>query len=478
MNLQYDAKIRAWIEAHKEEFIEDLFSLCRIPSVRGEAEENAPYGKECARALQASADLFAKHGFGVRVEAARGYALARLEKGEKTIGLYGHSDVVPVGDGWIKTRPFEPCNIDGVLFGRGVGDNKAGVVESLYAMRMIKELDLPMESTIQAFIGSNEESGMGDVVSFAQNERMPEINLAPDSSYPCSVGEKGILRAWTKSRTPFTDIKDFNGGNASNIVLDYVTVRLAKKAGLKEELSALIEGNSAFALTESERELLLEANGTSKHAAHPEGSVNAAFLAFELLSGVKAICDADRDVMKNAAKAISHPYGEGLGIAHEDAAFGKLTSACGMIRVEDGFLKINMDIRYGNTFAPEKLEAALDENWNALGFDITDLNNRPGFRLEDDNPVPPVLCALYKELTGVDEEPKLLSGGTYSRALKNSFSIGFRAHDPNTTVEKPELPEGHGAAHQRDECVVADQLFQSLRVVTHYLLGCDEILSK
>ena len=51
MNLQYDAKIRAWIEAHKEEFIEDLFSLCRIPSVRGEAEENAPYGKECARAL-------------------------------------------------------------------------------------------------------------------------------------------------------------------------------------------------------------------------------------------------------------------------------------------------------------------------------------------------------------------------------------------------------------------------------------------
>ena len=85
MNLQYDSQIRAWIGAHKEEILEDLCSLCRIPSVRGEAEENAPYGKECARALKAAAALFEKHGFSVRVEEARGYALARLEKGEKTI---------------------------------------------------------------------------------------------------------------------------------------------------------------------------------------------------------------------------------------------------------------------------------------------------------------------------------------------------------------------------------------------------------
>ncbi len=478
MNLQYDAKIREWINAHKEEMIEDLFSLCRIPSVRGEAEKNAPFGKECARALQASADLFAKHGFPVRVEAARGYALARLEKGEKTIGLYGHSDVVPAGDGWMITEPFEPRNIDGVLFGRGVGDNKAGVIESLYAMRMIRDLGFPIQSTVQAFIGSNEESGMMDVASFAQNEKMPEINMAPDSSYPCSVGEKGILRAWTKSRAALTDILDFNGGNASNIVLDYVTVRLAKKAELKEELAALIAGKSEFVLTEEENALLLEASGVSKHAAHPEDSINAALLAFELLSQLKTLCQQDRELMQNAAKAIGCHYGAGLGLAHEDPAFGKLTAVCGMVRVEEAQLKINMDIRYGNTFAPDLVESTLIGNWDALGFDLVDMNNRPGFRLEDDNPVPPVLCGLYKELTGIDEGPKLLSGGTYSRALKNSFSIGFRAHDPETTVEKPELPAGHGAAHQRDECVVADQLFQSLRVVTHFVLGCDEILSK
>ena len=68
MICKYDGQIRAWINAHKEEILEDHMALCRIPSVRGDAEKNAPYGKECARALQASADLFEKNGFSVRVE--------------------------------------------------------------------------------------------------------------------------------------------------------------------------------------------------------------------------------------------------------------------------------------------------------------------------------------------------------------------------------------------------------------------------
>lgn len=478
MICKYDAQIREWIREHKEEILADHMELCRIPSVRGEAEEDAPYGKECARALQASADLFAKNGFPVRVEKARGYALARLEKGAKTIGLYGHSDVVPAGDGWIKTEPFNPRVIDGVLYGRGVGDNKAGVIQSLYAMRMIRELNLPIQCSVQAFIGSNEESGMGDIVSFAQHEKMPEVNLAPDSSYPCSTGEKGILRAWTRSRTALTDVLDFNGGDAANIVMDHVTVRLAKKDALKEELSALISQRTEFVLTEEADALVLEANGVSKHAAHPEDSLNAAWLAFELLSGVKVLNETDREVMKRSARAIACPYGGGLGIAHEDPAFGKLTSVCGMTRVEKGLLKINMDIRYGNTFDPETLEKKLKETWDANGFDLVEMNNRPGYKIPDDNPVPVTLCAAYKELTGVESEPKLLSGGTYSRALKNSYSIGFRAPDPDSTVEWPDLPAGHGHAHQRDEAIILDQFYQSLRVVTNFVLACDEVLSK
>lgn len=474
----YDKEIREWIRAHKDEILEDHMALCRIPSVRGEAEKDAPYGKECARALQASADLFEKNGFSVRVEKERGYALARLEKGEKTIGLFGHSDVVPAGDGWIKTEPFEPRVIDGVLFGRGVGDNKAGVIQSLYAMRIIKELNLPVNCSVQAFIGSNEESGMKDIASFAENEKMPEVSLSPDSSYPCSTGEKGILRIWTRSRKPLTEILDFDGGTAANIVMDHVAVRIAKKVALKEELAGLIASRTEFVLTEEDDALVLEANGVSKHAAHPEDSLNAAWLAFGLLSQVKALPETDRAMMKDAAEAIACPYGSGLGIAHEDPAFGKLTSVCGMTRMEEGCLKINMDIRYGNTFDPKELEKKLYEKWNSIGFDAVDVNNRPGYRIPDENPIPQTLCAAFKELTGVESGPKLLSGGTYSRGLKNAYSIGFRAPDPDSTVELPELPAGHGGAHQRDEAIILDQFYQSLRVVTNFVLACDKELSK
>ena len=78
----------------------------------------------------------------------------------------------------------------------------------------------------------------------------------------------------------------------------------------------------------------------------------------------------------------------------------------------------------------------------------------------------------------MESGPKLLSGGTYSRGLKNAYSIGFRAPDPDSTVELPELPAGHGGAHQRDEAIILDQFYQSLRVVTNFVLACDKELSK
>ena len=45
---------------------------------------------------------------------------------DKLLMLCGHSDVVPVGDSWIYTQPFEPIIKGDTLIGRGVSDNKSG----------------------------------------------------------------------------------------------------------------------------------------------------------------------------------------------------------------------------------------------------------------------------------------------------------------------------------------------------------------
>ena len=54
----YDEKIRSWIEKNREGIIRKWMELIRIPSLRGEPEENAPYGKVCAEALNTAAKAY------------------------------------------------------------------------------------------------------------------------------------------------------------------------------------------------------------------------------------------------------------------------------------------------------------------------------------------------------------------------------------------------------------------------------------
>jgi len=59
----------------------------------------------------------------------------------KSLILNGHIDVVPVGplDMW-DSPPFEPRIDDGNMYGRGVGDMKAGLTANLFALVALKEL--------------------------------------------------------------------------------------------------------------------------------------------------------------------------------------------------------------------------------------------------------------------------------------------------------------------------------------------------
>ena len=110
-NHEIDAKVKGWIEQNRQEIIDLWMELARIPSVVSDAEEGAPYGSEAKKALTFCADMFAKYGFDTRIGDDT-YALSTYGEGKKSIGLFGHADVVPGGDGWIHTTPFEPVIIE------------------------------------------------------------------------------------------------------------------------------------------------------------------------------------------------------------------------------------------------------------------------------------------------------------------------------------------------------------------------------
>ena len=72
-----------------------------------------------------------------------GYAEIPVPGEEKYIATVTHLDVVPVGEGWTKS-PFEMWEKDGYIIGRGVMDDKGPSVICLYALKYLKERNIPL----------------------------------------------------------------------------------------------------------------------------------------------------------------------------------------------------------------------------------------------------------------------------------------------------------------------------------------------
>lgn len=64
-------------------------------------------------------------------------------QGDEVLGIFGHLDVVPAGSGW-DTDPYEPVIKDDRIYARGSSDDKGPTLACYYALKIIKELDLPV----------------------------------------------------------------------------------------------------------------------------------------------------------------------------------------------------------------------------------------------------------------------------------------------------------------------------------------------
>lgn len=73
----------------------------------------------------------------------------------------GHSDVVPVGDGWDRD-PFDAYVADGRLFGRGATDMKGGLAAILTSMTMLHDAGTQLSGPVTlACLVDEEETGAG-----------------------------------------------------------------------------------------------------------------------------------------------------------------------------------------------------------------------------------------------------------------------------------------------------------------------------
>lgn len=458
-------KIDKYLEDNKENIINELMELVKIPSVQGEASEGMPFGKACHDILDAATKLYEDNGFKAVAKHEKGYGYATYGDGEKTIGIFAHGDVVPVDDSWIYTKPFEPIVSGRYIIGRGCNDNKSGIVSALYAAKAIRDLGFDLNCKLQMITGINEETGMVDIVNFAKDEPTPELTLVPDASYPLVKGEKGIFQFTLTAKKPFEQIKKFKGGCAYNVVLDKVEVEIDYNEELLNELNALnlnpSTDNNAISLTFT---------GRSSHAAHPEHSDNAGLKGVNALKGLKSLCENDREILEEISKSLEGYEGKYFGMDSKDEYFGILTCANGIVDLKDGKAFITFDTRYGLVYTNEEIKERvmkLSDKW-----DIEVTNDSVGYN-HNGSPYADVMLDVYKNLSKDETaKPAYISGGTYSRHLKNAFSIGNYA--PYKAV-KPDFPDGHGSYHQPDETLDIEAFLESIKIIILFILEADEI---
>lgn len=471
--IPYKEKIHSYIQNNKDEILNTLKELVKIPSVRGKAEEKAPFGKACREVLEYTQKLYRENGFETELDENGGYLLSYYGKGEKSLGIFAHADVVPVADDWIFTKPFKPLDKDGFLFGRGVKDNKAGVVFGLYIAKMLKELDIPFKHRLVCFTGSNEESGMNDIQNYVKKHIPPDFSLVCDTGFPLFRGNKGTLKFNAVCKDNFDTIKNVTGNNTIGAVLNKATIKLKYSDKIYNDLKNV--ENDRTTVTFDNNEITIVACGISKHTALPEGSLNAAYLACDSLTKCSGLTEKERKQVNFLSKLLAGYYGEAIGIENEDAEFGRLTVTNDSICMENGKLKLHFNLRFGAKIDIEQLKDKIKNEFFMRGWDVEFERESAPYITDISHPLLQACLNVYKEFTGkYDAVPYINAGGTYGKYLPCAVETGLDVNKGVWRERTFTLPEGHGGVHQPDEFIDTEAMLNALELTILMLLECDK----
>ncbi len=164
----------AHLESNFEEFKKTLTALSKIPSISAH-----PFPKEeLERSANGVAEALRAAGVEnvqvLRIEGVHPYVYGDFmhTKGAPTLLLYGHHDVQPVGNEarW-STAPFEPVEKGGRLYGRGVADDKGGVMTHVAAVACYLKTHGSLPCNVKFVIEGEEEIGSENLASFLKKYR-------------------------------------------------------------------------------------------------------------------------------------------------------------------------------------------------------------------------------------------------------------------------------------------------------------------
>ncbi|MGG7324863.1 dipeptidase PepV [Clostridium baratii] len=438
VNLSYEFNKKA--DEYKEELIKSIGRLVKINSVEGKKLDDAPFGSGPKEALEEALRISEELGFKTKnIENAIGYA----EYGESDdyIGIIGHVDIVPEGDGW-NYNPFDVSIDNEKIYGRGVLDNKGPIMAVLYGMKIIKDLNLPISKKIRVIFGTNEETGFCDIPYYLKEEKPPIMGFTPDCKYPAVYGERGILdlTIWSE-KIENINIKSIKGNFKNNIVPDFAEIVFYNNVNKYDETKTI------------------SAKGKQAPGNAPESGINAVTkLCKTILEANDLINDKETlDFIKFIYKSFyeNHSLSK-LNINCSDEISGDLVINPYEIKMDNGKIGISIVFRYPISYKYEDMISII-RSIIKEGYTLSENRRMDSVCFDKDSDLLKKLKEAYEDVTGFDGTPVTTTGGTYAKVFPNIVAFG------------PSFPGQKGIAHNTDEYMDIEDLITNLKIYTNAL---------
>lgn len=215
-------KVLDYIQEHQQEYIDMLLELCRQPSLAGTGEgipEMIELVQKKMRSVGVEPTLIPTDGNPVIYAEIKG-------ESDRIYGCYDHYDVQPVDpiELW-DSDPFAAEIRDGVIYARGVADNKDGLATRLCAIDAWMKTYGKLPCNVKLIFEGEEEIGSPNLEPFAKAH--PELlecdgyvweGGEKEEGGPCEVtmGVKGLLYVHMKVRTAPGDAHSMYAAIAPN----------------------------------------------------------------------------------------------------------------------------------------------------------------------------------------------------------------------------------------------------------------------
>ncbi|WP_028505809.1 Sapep family Mn(2+)-dependent dipeptidase [Ruminococcus sp. FC2018] len=418
--LEYKQEFEKYFESHMDEIVASLGEIIGIESVATLDSSVKPFGEGSAKALKWGEDFL--RGLGMKTKNVDNYAVhGDFKEGEPVLAILSHLDTVPAGEGW-SYDPFKLTCKDGILYGRGTIDDKGPSVAVLYAVKAIRDLNIPINRNFRVVFGGFEEGGCDDIKYYQKKYPFPEYVFTPDGTFPVLNCEKGMIHL------TFRGTSDDGSRRVDHLKAGTVINAVPGKAEFI--LSGITMQEMKDACHESEGfDLLLETEsgklcgvitGRSAHASLPQNGLNTATALTQAFSqlGISGFDKLSRIFVHGDLS------GKAIGLGFADEISGDMTCVLTQLEKQGQQIKGGVDIRFPINKTSDEIYSIIKNTLEGSGFEITSLERMEPHYVDENCRLVQTLLKVYEGVSGKKGECRAEGGITYVHNTPGAVAFG------------------------------------------------------